>query len=276
MVKYMRLLISVMLFSLTVTSAHAIRYPMLVDAKITSCTNGTGALPCTMTVMYAGSSQVLDIVGGGNPPPRQATPISAYGVHCAIGDGATGKPFSQCSWDIGGHAPRTQDCKTGAGTWDVGGSSCNTAPTWGHHNGAGPGGECVLFGIVDSAKTVLNTPFGPITAVAAANGGNRFCIKPLPPSIVCEVTLPPSIDHGAVITGTEDRKFIDGVINCGNGPIVNVVGGSDIELANGVKTKISSSITSGTHLRLQSDMSVKSNAKPGAYSTAIIVAVSPY
>ncbi|MCP1107090.1 hypothetical protein M6G53_17095 [Serratia nevei] len=109
-----------------------------------------------------------------------------------------------------------------------------------------------------------------------ANSGNAFCIKPIAPNVRCDISLPATIDHGVILTGTSDSKFIDGVVDCGATPVVTVVGTKDLVLAPGVKTRVATTMLSRTQVRVQSDMTVDRSANAGKYSAAIIVAVSPY
>jgi hypothetical protein len=133
-----------------------------------------------------------------------------------------------------------------------------------------------MIGDIYEGGRDIVTPFGIFSADQVANSGNRFCIKPLPPNVTCEVTLPPLIDHGRINTGAMDSKIINGSVNCGTSPVVTVVGSPLVSLGEGVSTKISTTMSSPTDVRIQSDMTIESTAKPGLYLGVIIVSVSPY
>lgn len=253
----------------------AVMFPVMTDVQITSCSEYRG-LPCAAGVGYWGTSAVVDIGTPVTAPISRSREIQAWGVHCSQGDSATGRTFSGCQWTQAGHAPQTSNCTlVDSSSWVLTtDSTCTTERGWGTHSGAGPGGECVMFGT--KLGEDLITPSGVLSAVSAANGGNRFCIKPLPPGAVCEVSLPPLIDHGWMLTGTRDTKSIVGKVQCGGSVVVTVVGLAEVILAPGVSTKISTTMDTTTDLRIQSDMTVGSSAPPGDYSASAIVAVSPW
>lgn len=256
-------------------TAEAVRFPVMTNVEITACQSSW--VECSSKVYYSGTSDIFDIGVPTARPTVGVTKVEAVGVHCSWGDAASGVPFSNCTWATSGHAPSTTNCNIVAGSnWVLtADSTCNISAVWGTHSGAGPGGECVVFGIRLSTTAVL-TPQGILDPLTAANAGNSICIKPLPPSTVCEVYLPLVIDHGTIVPGTRDTTYIDGLVNCGESPAVSVVGLTDLTLAPGISTKISTSMSSKTDLRIQSDMNVTSSAVPGDYSASIIVAVSPY
>jgi len=133
---------------------------------------------------------------------------------------------------------------------------------------------CVIIGIpVYTGQLALYLPTGVVSANTAINGGK--CARTPPPEVNCTVELPPSIRHGDLSVGASDTKYIEGFVECGASPVVYVVGSSDITLAPGVSTRISTSISNGTSVRLQSDMTVDASAAEGDYSAAIVIAVSP-
>lgn len=265
----------VVLAAAITTDTQAIPFPTMTHVEISDCKN-TSAGECTQSVYYAGTSEIFEM----GTPVTLPTSLSvrAVGVHCAKGDKSKGIPYSQCVWAISGHAPSTTNCTLKSlSSWELAPTSaCSTAPTWGPHSGAAPGGECVMFGNWSIGDAMLLTPYGYHTAESVANGGNRFCIKPLPPGTACDVVLPPIIDHGSMVTGTRDTKYIDGKVDCGQSTVVTVVGSPNITLAPGVSTKISTSMSTATDLRIQSDMNVEASALSGDYSASVIIAVSPY
>ncbi|WP_049778737.1 hypothetical protein [Erwinia tasmaniensis] len=131
-----------------------------------------------------------------------------------------------------------------------------------------------MFGHLVASE--LHTPFAIVNATQAANSGNRFCIKPLPPGVTCTVTLPPKIDHGEMMAPSRDKKTLYGSLSCGNSPVLEIVGASDVELAPGVRTQLKATLLSNNQIQFESDLSVEKSAKPGEYSKAIVVSVSPY
>jgi hypothetical protein len=268
------------LLSMVLTTAapfsHSITFPLMVSAEITQCKRG-GQGECSDTVRYSGTSELLDIGAPVVPAPSDLVRIDSFGVHCNIGDASRNIPFSRCNWDViaGSHSPRISNCLVEKGTWILSaGSTCATTPTWGVHNGAAPGGECVLFGTYNGSDVV--TPFGTFSAVQVANSGNRFCIKPLPPGVTCVMELPSLINHGTILLGSMDSKIINGKVNCGSRPVVTIVGSPSVILSPGVSTKLSATMSSATDLSIQSDMTVGRTAKAGEYSASVIVSVSPY
>jgi hypothetical protein len=276
--KLLRLTTLLCLTILWSTGSFGLRYPVMTHAEITQCRSSEQG-ECSSGVYYAGTSAMVD-VGSALIPPI-STPrldIAAHGVHCDQGSSLLGKPFNKCVWrtDHGSHAPKTENCvRVSKDSWELtAGSTCQTASTWALHSGAGPGGECVMFGF--TSGSLLQTPFGTMDATTVANSGNRFCIKPLPPGTKCDITLPSVIDHGVMLTGTSDQKYVDGVVDCGIAPAVTIVGTPVITLSPGVVSKLSAIMQSKSNLRIQSDMSVSPTAKPGAYTSVIVVSVSPY
>lgn len=259
-----------------VSSAHSISFPVMTHAAITTCGSG-GVGECSRQVWYSGTSAIVDI---GQPitQPLDYKAIDTWGIHCDVGNALTGVRFTKCLWDHSStHAPTMTNCNLAGRGWELAlGSTCATSPTWGGHNGAAPGGECVMFGQLNYGARLLRTPMGDMDAETVANAGNRFCIKPLPPSVRCDVNLPPTIDHGMMGLGTFDQKYVEGAVNCGSKPVVAIVGQSRIELTPGVVTNITATMQSASLLRVQSDMTVETSAKPGKYSGSIIVTVSPY
>ncbi|MGQ8819238.1 hypothetical protein [Serratia sp. NA_13] len=216
-------------------------------------------------------------------PGGYALDIVPVGVHCDKGDISRGIPYEGCMWvpySYVSHSPlsvgpcRLQSLEEWKLSDD---STCTTTLSWGPHEGASAGGECVLFGQKMSGSKFF-TALGAMDATTVANAGNAFCVKALPPDVKCEINLPSEIDHGVLYSneGGFSRRFIDGVVDCGRAPVVAVVGRSNIELATGVSVKVSASMMSNTQLRVQSDMDVKSYAPAGEYSASAIISVSPY
>ncbi len=260
------------------TYTMGIVFPYMTKVEITSCYKGT--YECSREVDYSGERDLLTIEPIHKPRHPFGQTVYAAGVHCNIGDKKTGVPFRECKWDSSiTHAPRVvSSCFLDKNSWEFYSENtgrCSTQRYWGGHSGAGPGGECVLFGYLLSNGN-LATPMGEISATEAANSGNRFCIKPLPPQEKCDVTLPQEIDHGVVRPGSIDTKQVQGTIDCGNSPEVTVVGGDDVAMGTGVVANISFSIMDKTVLQVQSVMRTDASASPGDYSRAVVIAVSPY
>lgn len=247
----------------------------MTSATITSCQTSS----CINVVFYAGTAELVDIGTPVGPPPSTGRlSIAAVGVHCT--SGGNGQPFTGCGWTGEGdisHAPTTSNCTLSSTTgWDLtANSTCNISSTWGAHGGAGPGGECVMFGQQINSRS-LSTPWGVLDPEVVANSGNRFCIKPLPPATVCSVILPTVIDHGILQPGTAAVKSIDGVVDCGLDPVVSVVGLTEVTMGPGVVTNITPVMVSSTAMRIQSALTVAPSALAGEYSASVIVAVSPY
>ncbi|CAI2500247.1 hypothetical protein C8E17_1821 [Serratia plymuthica] len=271
----MRLLLLSIVGLLLSSTCSAIIYPVMTSVKITSCSTPDPEHPCGGSVRYQGTRELIDIGIPVISPPASSTEIQAIGIHCQVGDAAAGRPYDFCSFRIFGHAPAVTNCYTKAGSWELTSTStCNTANEWYYHDGASPGGECVMFGFLTLGES-LRTPTGVYNAKVVANSGSQYCIKPTAPSVTCTVSLPAEIDHGVLRPGTTDRKGIMGPANCGPNPVVTILGPSRIELASGIATTVSA-VGQGDEITIQSDLTVGQAATPGAYSVAIVVVVSPY
>ncbi|MCP1107091.1 hypothetical protein M6G53_17100 [Serratia nevei] len=275
----MRLLLFFSIVVLYSTGVQAIRFPVMTDNKIISCSDSL----CTGNVSYAGRSTLMDIGQPISPPDVSGSKdVITYGIHCSDGDKKQGIAYTGCFWIMdGSHSPRVSErCMLkNTASWELDESStCGTVSSWGTHSGAGPGGECVLFAQRKSGSYISSvaTPMGEISALTAANSGNAYCIKPTAPNVRCDISLPATLDHGVLLVGSSDSRFIDGVVDCGATPVVTVVGTKDLVLAPGVKTRVAATMLSRTQVRVQSDMTVDRSANAGKYSAAIVVAVSPY
>ncbi|MES3575762.1 hypothetical protein [Enterobacter cloacae] len=269
-----------LLMGVWVCNAHAIRWPSLSDPVITSCSGG-GA--CTSYVYYKHNGTVFleQPLGMVSPPFSNDLNIRAYGIHCEYGSKLPGfeKPFSSCRWDPqdGLHAPKTSNCmRRGNATWNLTESStCTTDLTWGGHNGAGPGGECVLFGILQGS--LLYTPMGIMDAYSAANSGNRFCVKPLPPATKCDLQLKDTIlDHGVLTANDSSTASVTGVIDCGRKPVVEFVGGADYTIAPGVNGALNANVDTTLNKITINSRVTTVNASGGDYSVSKVITVSPW
>jgi|GEM_PF-6267306 len=260
---------------------ETLKWPRLTDPKITSCSNSSGGY-CDSSVSYSHSGTGFDY---GEPqmskPTTTATSIRAYGVHCDYGSSVPGyeRAFSGCVWrtDTGSHNPTlTGKCQTIAGgSWALTqDSTCATNTTWTGHTGAGPGGECVMFGYMSGSS--LYTPYGVISALNAANGGDRFCQKPLPPGVTCDIELPsPLLDHGVMVPTARSVRKINGTVECGTKPKISFVGGDELNLAVGIRTKLTAQLTNATQLEISSDLTT-TNAAAGDHRASAVLVVSPW
>ncbi|MEI9743862.1 MULTISPECIES: hypothetical protein [Enterobacter cloacae complex] len=259
--------------------AHAIRWPSLSEPIISSCNTNSG---CNNPVYYKHSGTVFleqpELI---KPPNAASQTIRAYGVHCNHGSRLPGyeQPFSGCHWDprAGRHAPSTSNCTIDSiERWDLTyNSTCTTGLTWGEHGGAGPGGECVLFGIL--VGELLHTPMGIVEATTAANSGNRFCVKPLPPATKCELRMNDTIlGHGVLAPNGSSTSSVTGVIECGQKPVVEFVGGADFMIAPGVNAALNASVDASTNMITINSKVATVNARGGNYSVSKVITVSPW
>jgi hypothetical protein len=276
MVRIMRILLCCLLF--VPSLGWGLMYPVMTSMDITRCkTNPSFVGECNTDVYYRGTAELLDIAPV-VAAPSASQDIQPYGIHCGTGDAASNTPYSACSWTQGIHVPLlTGPCRMErGGSWELTATStCTINGFWGGHLGAAPGGECVIFGVL-FAGNYLQTPYGYLTAEVVANAGSAQCVKPLPPDVVCDVSLPGEISHGDLLVGASGIAYVDGTVDCGSTPVVTVIGGTDLTLAAGVSTRVTTTVSNATALRVQSDMTVDASATPGNYSAAIVIAVSPY
>lgn len=262
--------------SLPWAACYAVSWPQVTNPRITQCE--TGISPCSSLVYYAHDGTSFADVQPVIPAPRTGQ-VLAYGVHCDAGSRIPGheQGFSGCDWAMPSmHAPIVSSCSVSdVRTWRLSPSACNSTTIWGGHIGAGPGGECVLFGILDNG--ILYTPHGVISASEAANGGNRFCVKPLPPSVQCELRLNDTVlDHGVMAPSATSEVSVQGTVDCGLKPVVEVVGGTDLPLGPGVSAIINTSVDNDSRtLRVRSQLTTV-NAKAQEYSGSRVITVSPW
>lgn len=278
----MRLIMTVA-FLVIGNTASAVPWPILDNPRIESC-NGT-ASPCSSSVYYSHSGAVMVNVNAVGAPVggQLGTRVEALGVHCEYGNALNGVlPFRKCSWSpASGHAPKTVGkCELrGLNSWELtSDSSCSVESTWGPHSGAGPGGECVIFtnyAWYQSPNGAVATPWGMVTAEQAANSGNRFCSKPLPPNVQCELKLPSLIDHGTLGGGDSSKREDDGELNCGRTPKIDVLVNGDSD-TGGVRIRASPVVVNPTTVRIVSEISVGPSAVPGEHSATYVFVASPY
>ncbi|CVG82494.1 Uncharacterised protein [Serratia marcescens] len=263
------------------TAANGAAWPYVDNPRIIHCTNGSQG-KCSNSVFYQSDGVVfIDIAPVGRPDPALGTKIRALGIHCYYGNSVTGKPFSGCSWVNPWqvrHAPQvTGKCELkNTNAWELTPDSTCSTSHWAQHAGAGPGGECVIFTQVPKIQgRLLNTPFGMLAPDTVANSGNRFCQKALPPDVRCDLDIPNSIDHQTLPPRGSNSVTVVGSIACGATPVVEIVGGDVVVLGAGVKSRLSTNVTSAAAVALTSKLTV-TNAAPGEYRGAAVVRVSPY
>ncbi|MEM5491150.1 hypothetical protein [Enterobacter cloacae] len=272
-----------LLMGVWVCNAHAIRWPSISDPVITLCDNPNTA--CNSNVWYRHNGTVFLEQPEIAKPPNTQLYIKAYGIHCDYGSKLPGyeSAFGRCSWDGSTtHAPSTNTNKCmleSSSRWDLtNASSCTTGLTWGGHGGAGPGGECVLFGIlVGGIGGLLHTPMGAMDATTAANSGNRFCVKPLPPATKCDLQLNDTIlDHGVLTPNASSTASVTGVIDCGRKPVVEFVGGADYTIAPGVNGALNANVDTTLNKITINSRVTTVNASGGDYSASKVITVSPW
>lgn len=259
-------------------------HPYLIDPVITKCESSDVGGECSWGVHYQASGIAMgDVVPLAPPLPTGSRELAAVGVHCARGNSLTGTPFSACFWVYEySHAPiLSPGCWLADTTsWELDpNSTCSlSVATWGIHNGAGPGGECIMF--VQKPKDsmisgALRTIYGDLTAEVVANAGSSFCQKALPPAQTCEIDLPPVIDHSGI--GTTDRSVVtvDGTVDCGAKPVISVLGGNTVNLGPGVASELTLHLVDEMHVRVTSTVTT-TDAAAGDYNGAHVVIASPY
>lgn len=272
--------------ALYASMSYSVPWPIMMDPKITSCADNpvTNYGPCSSNVYYSTSGvQFVDVIPVGTPNlSGVSTNVRPVGVHCSTGNGVTGiLPFRSCNWrDDSAHHPqlvgtcRLRDLTSWTLTQD---STCAIGSTWGPHTGAGPGGECIVFtnSVRLSGAGAVNTPWGPLTADQAGNGGNRFCSKPLPPSVTCELQLPSVIDHGPLRAGETSKREDNGTVTCGGSPKIDVLVNGDRD-TGGVRITANPFVVNPTTVRITSEINVSSSAVPGEHSATYVFVASPY
>lgn len=276
----MKYLLLFLLF--TCADVYAIRWPSVSDVQIASC---SGGVACASLVMHSHAGTVfLDQPELVPVPNAKTKTITAYGIHCSMGSTIPGfvRPFTDCSWVFSNmvsdaHAPRVYDCLlVSTNSWELTASStCRTDLTWGQHTGAGPGGDCVMFGILYGE--LLYTPKGIFDALTVANSGNSFCQKPLPPATKCDLQLFDTVlNHSTMPQTGVSTANIAGIVDCGLSPVFEFIGGGDIKIAPGVDAALKFSFDKATsQINIQSRVTTE-NAQGGEYSSSKVIVVSPW
>ncbi|WP_163333701.1 hypothetical protein [Enterobacter bugandensis] len=111
----------------------------------------------------------------------------------------------------------------------------------------------------------------------AANSGNRFCVKPLPPNTKCELLLNDTLlDHGVLASKGVSTASVNGFIECGVKPVVEIVGGETIVFTPGLNAVLNASIKPGTNkISIHSRMTAE-GALAGNYRAHKVISVSPW
>lgn len=118
---------------------------------------------------------------------------------------------------------------------------------------------------------------GAMDATTAANSGNRFCVKPLPPATKCDIQLNDTVlDHGVLTLNASSSASVSGVIECGQKPVVEFVGGADFLIAPGVNASLNANVeTASNKIKINSRLTI-TNANGGDYSVSKVITVSPW
>lgn len=265
----------------------SVLFPVLTNPRITRC--GAGSVPgqpvlqCSTSVFYsADGTTLVDIEPQSNPNFNLGTTLRAYAVHCNAGTTHPSdqrRPFSGCQFRSDFHSPQLSNCHLKSQyTWDLTpDSTCGITTTWGPHDGAGPGGECVVFAqsTADLVTGGLRTIYGLVTAEQVANSGTSICQKPLPPSVTCDVLLPATIDHGTVGPDSSSSISVSGQVSCGDNPRIGFLGGGRLNLAPGVTTVLTARSIGPDQIQITSDLVTQGGAT-GDHSASTVIIVSPY
>ncbi|WP_342901651.1 hypothetical protein [Enterobacter cloacae] len=114
-------------------------------------------------------------------------------------------------------------------------------------------------------------------ATTAANSGNRFCVKPLPPATKCDLQLKDTIlDHGVLTPNESSSASVTGVIECGQKPVVEFVGGADFTIAPGVNAALNANVDTTLNKITINSRVTTVNASGGNYSASKVITVSPW
>ncbi|VEI15229.1 Uncharacterised protein [Serratia plymuthica] len=261
--------------------ALAVSFPVVTSIKITSCQDDPRDGPCSWYRYFAGTSAVVDIGDHPVPPPPLHTGLMGFMPRCD--PAPVGVRPTNCFWNANGFTgPLLQNCMLTAGSqggdWSVTRTStCTLVSTWYGSTGSSTGWGCLAFGVMEAygSNSLLYTPWGVVDATEAAGGKTSACVLPQPPAVSCAVSLPPVIDHLSLSPGTTDHKYIEGVVNCGTSPVITVLGSSEVTLAPGVVSALSTQMVGSTTVQVHSDLTVGMGVTPGQYSSSVVIAVSP-
>lgn len=258
-------------------SAGATKWPIIPGGKITRCNDSS----CTI-VEYVWEPTAFT----NNPVQERSIPgvntkkIGIVGVHCSVGfpGSFSGCLFYENEGASLNHFPMLiSKCETISETsWELTpDSTCETRNKSGGHSGARPGAECALFGIKSGA--ILYTPFGELTASQVANDtGNLYCAKPIAPNVECklETVGEPVIDHGTVNAGAVSIKIKELQIDCGENPVINVVGGTKVSVGGGMYSELKVGAVNNGIAELTSTINT-AGAEAGTYQGSAVITVQP-
>ncbi len=257
-------------------SAADVNWPALSTLDIDRC----GSSSCTTGVYYKPGPTVMTRAPGNTPKFLAGTKVRPFGVHCS--KGMIPGNFTSCYLYIeNGHAPAlTGVCELKASNrWVLTDASTCSIDTsvYGRHDGAGPGSECVVFGVgFGNRPPYVATPWGELTGAQIANSDEEFCIKPRPPNAKCELTLSENgvLDHGIVAPNSVSERTLSLFTDCGESPKIQLNGPNPFTLGNGVTADLTSIYVNKDLTYLKSRLRT-ANAKPGNYSATYIVVVNP-
>lgn len=298
--KYISLFFSALL--LFTFKVSAIPWPSITGSKIESCTDVNTDLPggaCNYNVVVTNTGTVFsDIQPVGKPdlplvpnPPEgsyfyeQNVNIVAWGLICRKGSKIDKIPYRDCKFlpsdDLTRDAPKMAGkCRLISNqSWELTpDSDCSVEPfykTAYSYSDFKSGGECAVFAQnqVEGNTRALNTPFGILNPDLVANGYGSFCAKVLPFDQVCDIDFPPVIDHGIVPPNGNFVASVTGSVNCGKNPVINIIGGNELLIAPGVKTKLDINLQNNS-ATLTSNLTLN-NAQAGQYLGNLIVVATP-
>lgn len=258
-------------------SAGATKWPIIPGGKITRCSDKL----CTNVAYVWEPTAFTD-----NPVQERSIPgistkkIGIVGIHCSGGSPGNfnGCFFLESEGTGLNHFPNLiSKCETISGSsWELTpDSTCETKNKSGGHDGARPGAECALFGIKSGA--ILYTPFGDLTASQVANDrSNLYCVKPIAPNVECklETVGEPVIDHGTVNAGAVSVKTKELQIDCGENPVINVVGGTKVSVGGGMYSELKVGTVNNGIIELTSTINT-AGAEAGTYQGSAVIAVQP-
>ncbi|CAM3830058.1 hypothetical protein SESI111939_02925 [Serratia silvae] len=271
-------------------SAHAVKWPTVEGLRITKCQTSWNeqVTHCSQNVWYQASGRTIMVEAPDRSDPGvNDTRVQLFGIYCGNGGGREGRPFTYCYWSTdyldAPNVPFSVKCETtSSSSWVLtSASTCSySSNVYGPHYGAGPGGECLMFGKASSPgsrHTTISTPWGDLSALTVANSGNTYCMKPVAPDIECEISIPGDgvLHHTNIKPSQSDVLTLSGELNCGGKPKVTIVGGGNLILGKGVTVDLSVSEIQATRFTLTSSLRTN-NAEPGEYRTAVVLVASPY
>lgn len=261
---------------LHIPAASAILWPTVTSSEAYRCGIAWSGPMCSQHYLRGTASMLERGPAHRTPPPRRDTP-SWYGLHCGRGNKDDG--FTMCEWSQRTHGPSYpitcayRGGSSDADTWTLD-DTCQTPATWewGPHNGALPGGECAVFGVKDGLN--LSTPWSLLDPLTVANSGSTYCVKATDPMVPCSVGPIGELDHGPVGPNSVHTVSKTATVDCGGRPTLEVVGGTTVDLTEGVSSQLTALMISPTTLRVESRLTNQGGV-PGRYSSSKIVIVSP-